>query len=104
MASTFRASSRRVGRRHGSPTRVAYVGDVGSSEVKDFTAIGDVVNTAARAQAAVAGGEIIMATRMRDRARELAAGAEPRELSLKGRARARARWYVGPISLHQLPT
>src|SRR3954454_19683131 len=34
----------------------AFVGNVGSGEVRDFTAIGDVVNTAARMQAGAGGG------------------------------------------------
>lgn len=38
----------------------AYVGIVGEGEIRDFTAIGDVVNTAARLQSVAAGGEIIM--------------------------------------------
>jgi adenylate cyclase len=38
----------------------AYVGIVGEGEVRDFTAIGEVVNTASRLQNVAAGGEIVM--------------------------------------------
>ena len=64
----------------------AYVGNVGAGDVKDFTAIGDVINTAARLQGAAASGEIVMSGRVHDRAGDHVLGAESRELALKGKS------------------
>ena len=42
----------------------AYVGNVGAGDVKDFTALGDVVNTAARLQGQAAPGQIVISERL----------------------------------------
>ena len=64
----------------------AFVGNVGAGDVKDFTAIGDVVNTAARLQAVAGSGEILISGRVHERAPDRAPGAERRELELKGKS------------------
>jgi adenylate cyclase len=65
----------------------AMVGNVGSGDVKDFTAIGDVVNTCARLQGAAAAGEIVASRRVIEMADCDVATAEPRVLTLKGKSR-----------------
>jgi adenylate cyclase len=44
----------------------AFVGMVGQGHVRDFTALGDVVNVAARLQARAAGGQIVMTSEVAD--------------------------------------
>src|SRR3954451_21354449 len=61
-----------AGAGHGLPVGVAanagtaYVGNVGSGTVKDFTALGDAVNTASRLQSHAAAGEVVLVTALYD--------------------------------------
>ena len=57
-------------------------GEFGKSH-RDLTAVGTVVNRAARAQAAAGRGEILVTASVRDRMPELVAG-EGRDFTLKG--------------------
>src|SRR4051812_32333772 len=63
----------------------AYVGNVGSGEVKDFTALGDVVNTASRLQSAAEAGQIVISARLWERLSQPPADAVPTSLELKGK-------------------
>src|SRR4051794_35187674 len=75
----------------------AYVGNVGSGEVKDFTALGDVVNTASRLQSAAAPGQIVLSERLFSRLRSSRADAVPTTLTLKGKPDPeRARVIAAP--------
>jgi adenylate cyclase len=64
---------------------MARVGNVGVGEVKDFTAVGDVVNTAARLEANASPGEIVMSASVYERVAEQAPEASHRMLVVKGK-------------------
>jgi adenylate cyclase len=63
----------------------AYVGNVGSGEVKDFTALGDVVNTAARLQSAAEANQIVISERLCGRLSQVPPDAATTSLVLKGK-------------------
>jgi adenylate cyclase len=64
---------------------LAQVGNVGAGEVKDFTAVGDVVNTAARLQASAMPGEILLSAAVYERVADRYPNASPRTLVVKGK-------------------
>jgi len=65
---------------------VASVGNVGKGEVKDFTAIGDVVNTAARLQSCAQAGQIVLSKEIYKKAGASCPNAESASLSVKGKS------------------
>ena len=65
---------------------VASVGNVGKGQSKDFTAVGDVVNTAARLQSCAKGGQIVLSRQIYEKAGESCLNAEAASLSVKGKS------------------
>jgi adenylate cyclase len=68
----------------------AFVGNVGSGDVKDFTALGDVVNTAARLQSSADAGQVVISERLFDRLPEGAVRGRTASLALKGKRQEEA--------------
>lgn len=63
----------------------AYVGNVGAGEVKDFTALGDVVNTASRLQSSAGAGQIVLSERLFGRLGNRPTNAIATSLEMKGK-------------------
>jgi adenylate cyclase len=66
----------------------AFVGNVGAGDVKDFTALGDVVNTAARLQSSAEAGQIVVSERLFNRMSASDVEASSASLALKGKSDA----------------
>ncbi len=75
---------------------VASVGNVRKGKTKDFTAIGDVVNTAARLQSSALAGQIVVSDEIYARAAGHRPQAEAVSLSLKGKSE--------PVRAHVIQT
>jgi adenylate cyclase len=72
----------------------AYVGNVGSGEVKDFTALGDVVNTASRLQSSARAGQVVMSQRLVEQLTEAPADARSTTVELKGKQEPEPVWLM----------
>jgi adenylate cyclase len=75
---------------------VASVGNVGAGEVKDFTAIGDVVNTAARLQQSAKAGQLVVSEHVRAHLHGPLPEAAAVELQVKGRTEPVRAWVISP--------
>lgn len=64
---------------------VAFVGNVGSGTVLDFTALGDAVNTAARLQSEAAPGEVVLLADLYDLVAAEHPGATRKRVEVRGR-------------------
>jgi adenylate cyclase len=71
----------------------AFVGNIGDRALYDFTAVGDVVNTASRLQHQAAGGEIVLSDRVAAALPE--PPGRPIELDLKGKSEPQRAYVAG---------
>jgi adenylate cyclase len=75
---------------------VASVGNVSKGGVKDFTAVGDVVNTAARLQSCASADQIVVSDRVYERVSATCPDAQPRSFEVKGKSE--------PVRAHVIDT
>ena len=85
----------------GVGTGLAFMGNVAEGEVKDFTAIGDVVNTAARLQGEALPGEVMVMEETYLPVADQFPDAPQRTLELKGKAEPVAVRVLRPDAVYQ---
>ena len=76
----------------GVHTGTSFVGSVGEGDARDFTAVGDTVNTAARLAAVAGPGEILLSAEAATAAGIETTGLERRTLELRGRDQRLQVW------------
>jgi adenylate cyclase len=79
----------------GVHTGTAYVGFLGSGDVRDFTALGDAVNLTERLSSVAGARELLMSESTVEAAGLATAGLERRELALKGIGHPVVAWAEG---------
>lgn len=80
----------------GVATGEEFVGNVGGGGYKDFTALGDVTNTAARLSSAAAAGELLVDAQTYRAVADEHPAAERRELDLKGKSAPVEAYAIQP--------
>jgi len=78
----------------GVHTGTSFVGSVGEGDARDFTALGDTVNAAARLSALAGAGEILISVDTATAAELNTAGLERRTLELRGRDAVLDAWVA----------
>jgi adenylate cyclase len=78
----------------GVHTGMSFVGAVGEGDARDFTALGDTVNAAARLSDCAAAGEILLSAEAASAAGFETAGLEQRTLELRGRNQTIDAWVA----------
>jgi adenylate cyclase len=78
----------------GVHTGIAFVGAVGEGDAKDFTALGDAVNTTARLASDAGPGEILVTASAAAASKLDTAGLEARTLTLRGRDETVETWVL----------
>jgi adenylate cyclase len=73
---------------------ICSVGNVGKGGEKDFTAVGDVVNTAARLQSQAGAGEIVVSSEIHAEASTILRDAKLISLALKGKEKPFAAYVL----------
>lgn len=82
----------------GVHTGQSFVGAVGEDDARDFTALGDTVNTAARLTSLAGPGEILVSTDAATAAGLTTAGLERRSLELRGREQCIDSWVARALA------
>jgi len=75
---------------------IASVGNVSKGEVKDFTVVGDVVNTAARLQSCASADQIVVSDEVYERVSASCPDAQARSFEVKGKSE--------PVRAHVIET
>ncbi len=95
-ASAFPADWEGGGLRIGINSGAAFVGRLGSDEIKDYTAVGDTVNVAQRLQTEAEAGEVLVSESVYQQVRPQFPEAQSRLLNLKGRAEPVVAYALRP--------